>query len=852
MKISKSWLNDFVEVSDLSGEEFTEIITTKVAEVDDVTTVAQPLNDATVAAIQALSAHPEKANLKIATVATGSETRTVVCGAQNAAVGMLTAYLAPGSAFYDAESKLCAIENRQVAGVASQGILVSERELGLTSNHDGILELQAADGFKVGDRIANKLGGSDIVLEIDNKSLTHRPDLWSHFGFAREMSAILGRPLKRNIDSWADDANQGSDFFKQLCTKDSTPITTAIESTAARRFLGVSIEGVSAKASPLWLRRRLFAVGAGVRNVLVDLSNYVMNDIGQPNHAYDKALLNGNILSARFAKAGESFISLDEVERSLTEQDIVIADSKSAVALAGVIGGLHSSVNAKTTSLFLESANFDPTTVRLMTKRHTLRTDASNRFEKSQSAYSAPLAIFRFVELLKAIQPSATVVGSVSDAFAQRPKQVTVAASTEYIRQRLDDGIATKTVESILSSLNFKFAKPDAKGSTVVTVPYYRATRDIEIEDDLVEEVGRIYGYNSIAEQSPLIHSTASQANKLKVVEEQVRDFMLGASFSEVYDYSFGCKERNEALGYSINDAVLLQNPVDQTSNYLRTTLVPGFIDLLDRNARFFRELSCFEIGRSYERTAKPTHANLKIREAFNNPAGFERRLLALGYSSGKNESELATTATPAIASGADFYALAHLIKRLARVLGVTDISLTPIQSGQAATQAAGDFAGYRSWMHPYRAATIRAGSNATPIGVIAQVHPIAVSRISEQVVVAEIDLELLAEFALEVDSFKSISKFPDSLFEISVVMPLTDHFTQVAAVITSGIDTALLRRMDVISVYEGAPIATGHKSVSIQMAFGAGDRTLGNEEVQTLQQQVMAAVNASSYQLRC
>ncbi|MCB0324452.1 MAG: phenylalanine--tRNA ligase subunit beta, partial [Bdellovibrionales bacterium] len=629
MRISRTWLSDWVDFDDLSAEQFEELITTRVAEVDAVHVGGVGLQHAVAAHVVAADSHPTKSALTIATIAVGDAQVQVVCGAPNCRVGMVTAYVPPGGVVVKPGGEGAQeIVVREVAGVVSHGILVSEAELGIGPSHEGILELESASP---GDRLSQHLGVVDTLLEIDNKSLTHRPDLWSHFGFAREIGAILGRPLKKNADAWSDAYPEGADAFRALGGAASNFSVKVAPESGCRRFTALELRQVEAKPSPDWMRRRLYSVGAGVRNLLVDLSNYVMHDIGQPNHAYDADLLEGHTIFVRGALPGEVFSGLDGEERSLVPEDIVIADGSGCVALGGVMGGAPTAVRAATTRLLLEAANFDPVRIRHTTKRHNLRTDASNRFEKSLSAYTVPLATQRFVELLRSVQPKVEIVGAPADDFPQRPAAVQVPLRCSYIRERLGTELSNERIEGILSALGFRDT-----GSGSVDVPYYRATRDISIEDDLVEEVGRINGYENVPEASPRIESRAARPRPLHELEYRLQDALVGMGFSEFYHYSFMNGGRAASLGYSTDAAVEVVNPVDQSERLIRTTLVPGMIEVLDKNARYRESMQLFELGRAYRTSPYAVLAELTGRPIVERPAAFEHRLLSLGYASGR------------------------------------------------------------------------------------------------------------------------------------------------------------------------------------------------------------------------
>ncbi len=852
MRISRSWLSDYVDVGDLSDERFADLVTTKIAEVDAVETVGSSVEAARIGLIEKVAPHPAKDTLKVATVALGDTQVDVVCGATNCRAGIFVPYVPSGTEIRNAEGEAFFVERREVFGVLSPGMLCSEFELGVGSDHSGLCEIEPEllpSGAESGLRLSSVLGETDLVLVIDNKSLTHRPDLWSHLGFARELSAVLRRPLKRNPDRFADHAPEGAELLARLGSGPATFTININPNSRCRRFAGIEFEGVCVRPSPRWMRRRLFSVGAGVRNLLVDLSNYVMHDIGQPNHAYDVALLAGRVVDVRMAREGESFIGLDGIERKLSEEDVVIADERSAVALGGVIGGQLSSIVETTDRLFLESANFDPVIVRQTTKRHALRTDASNRFEKSRSPYAVPLALHRFAELLLEIEPQARIVGGVADCFPNRPPAVQVSASFDYLRSRLGVSAPDSQIRGILESLGFILQKKEGANAEVdCVVPYERATRDISIPDDLVEEVGRIYGYDKIPETAPLIASTPQREGVVPALENKVRDLLCAAGFSEVHNYSFMSGAAAEAVGYSSKDAVRLLNPMDSQSDLIRTTLVPGMLSFVESNLRHASAVLLFEIGRTYHLQRSKLHEALGFKDQLNT-AATERRLLNIAYVSGMEESRVGAATQPPVPQGADFYALAGVLRRVGRSATSLEAQLRPLSASGELSADTLRFDMLRSWMHPHRAATI--SFNGTCVGVIAEVKPGLRADLSRRVIIAELDLELLYSKHLQAERFTPLPRYPESFFEVSVVMPERSEFSELNGLLRAASDPELLKSIEVTAVYRGKPLKDDQKSVSVRLSFGSLDRTLSGEEVSTLQQAVISGIKESSFFLR-
>jgi phenylalanyl-tRNA synthetase beta chain len=573
-----------------------------------------------------------------------------------------------------------------------------------------------------------------------------------------------------------------------------------------------------------------------------------MHDMGQPNHTYDADKLQGTTIWARMAKPQEYFLGLDGIERVMDEQDIVIADEAGTVGIGGVIGGGPSAVSETTKRLFLEAANFDPVSIRLTTKRHQLRTDASNRFEKSRSQYALSVSLQRYTELLREVIPDFEIRGHLVDTVKEMPEPIDIDTSCSYIRERIGAEIDNEQVMTSLTRLGFKVT-PAADGDKFTArVPYYRATRDISIADDLVEEVGRTFGYENVPETAPLISSTSPRREKIREFEIGIADVLRGSGVSEAYAYSFENGERAEELGYPLDDRIELLNPVDTGRRHLRTSLVPGLIDFVERNVRYQTRIALFELGRSYSTEFADKHSELKYRPKLKNVPAFERHLLGIAYTSGEDEAKQGQRLKPALPEGGDFYAVKTLIDRVCRLVTPIKPRLERLTSGDDSTKAEQVF-GYRVWMHPGRAAKIIV--NDQVVGVLAEARPGIVDGLPARAVVAELDLELLLEADLEERLFTPLPKFPDSFFEMSVVMPQKTEFAELRQILEASEVNVMLRELEPVAVYKGAPLADDEKSVSVRLVLGSDTHTLGPDEIEGAQAAFISAIEKSSFSLR-
>ena len=458
MKFSYNWIREMVEDLAMAPGPLEKLITMKSAECEGIEAAGALLERACAARVLSVEPIPDTHNVKAVVDAGRYGERTVVCGAHNCRAGVITAYAPVGK--------------KIVHGIESDGMLASAAELGINRDHSGIIELDSQVGAPVAGCLA------DSVIEIDNKSITHRPDLWGHHGMAREVAAILGLKLKEPAKL-------------RLLPEEPPAIQVQIEDlNLCPRYSALVFENVTVQPSPIWLECRLTAIGLNPINNIVDLTNYVMAELAQPMHAFDADLLNGDTIFIRPAVPGEHFRALNGEEYTLDRSNLAIADAAGAIALAGVIGGLDTAISAKTTRVVLESANFQAASIRKTSSAIKLRTDASMRFEKAQDPANTIRGLARAIELLQELSPGIRVVGGVADQKREIPAPPPIELPLPWLERKLGRAIGPGEVRRILESLEFGVTEPRPAVFSV-SVPSLRATKDISVKDDLVEEVGR-------------------------------------------------------------------------------------------------------------------------------------------------------------------------------------------------------------------------------------------------------------------------------------------------------------------------------------------------------------------------
>ena len=553
MKFSYRWISELVSGLAIEPEELKHLITMKTAECEGIEPFGAHFTR--VKAVRILEAESiGKGRHQLVRIDAGSgATHQVVCGAPNVSAGMMAAWVPPGTSLKDKPIATAVID-----GVESEGMLASIAELDLGRDHSGLLELKDVEpGQAIPDL------HPDWIIEIDNKSLTHRPDLWGHYGMAREIAAIAQRPLV-DVPSPIPDSNG------------FTAIQVEVANSAlCSRYSALLLEDVTIADSPLPLAARLQSIGLNPISNVVDVTNYVLAELPQPMHAFDADKLVGDTIFVRNAGPGERLAALNGETYDLHTGDLVIADASGPIALAGVIGGSGSAISAATKRVVLESANFQAASVRLTSARHKLRTDASMRFEKSLDPENTVLGLARALALLHEVSPGIRAKGGIVDRYTPPPATSPIALPSGYIARKLGKTIAGDEIRQILSALGFGFADTTPNVLTV-SVPSWRATKDVSDKADLVEEIGRMIGYGEISPQPPAVASVVPPVNPMRGYLRDVRRQLADQGFTEIYSYSFLNEREAARFGYEAADLLAVANPVASDLSHMRPSLLPG------------------------------------------------------------------------------------------------------------------------------------------------------------------------------------------------------------------------------------------------------------------------------------
>jgi phenylalanyl-tRNA synthetase beta chain len=773
MKFSYNWIRELVPGLHQSPQDLLRLITMKTAECEGLEPVGAPLESASVARVAAIESIKDSHNqiVKVETARYG--TKTVVCGAPNCRLGMLSVYLPMNPAV--------------IAGVESHGMLASGLELGINRDHTGIVELET-----------EVLLAPDTVIEVDNKSLTHRPDLWGHYGMAREVAAITHHKLH-------DPVHLGLLPTDQRPTEprpQGSVINVNIEDLSlCPRYSALLFENVTVAPSPLWLQYRLEAIGLNSINNIVDVTNYVMSELAQPMHAFDQEKLHGQTIFVRGARAGEQIVALNDENYSLNPANLVIADANGPIAIAGVIGGLHSAIGAATKRIVLESACFEASSVRKTSVALKLRTDASMRFEKSQDPANTVRGLARAIELLEQVSPGIRLVGGLAERKAELKAPPLIELSVDWIATKLGRAVTAHDVRSILESLGFQIAETNP-GRFSVTVPSWRATKDVSIKDDLLEEVGRMLGYDSISPQAPLIASVVPPDNPMRTYQRRVRNMAAAQGFTEVSNYSFISEDMARAFHFPLESHLRVANPIASDQTLMRLSLLPGIHKNILENSRRLNSFRLFEIGREIHPS---------------------RELLP---------EEIPHFAAAIYTRDGDGSANLFELKRLAECL----MPECELRQGAAV----------RPFEHPERAAEVLWRDEN--IGRLFELHPSL--GVEGRAAILDLDLALIERLDHREVRYQPLRRFPTSAFDLSVVAPLRDPAGNIERLLKSAAGSDLAE-IEFVRQYTGAPLPEDRKSVSYRLTVGAPDRTLSSDEVTEIRNRIIGALRQANYDLR-
>ena len=792
MLISLNWLRDFVDVQQ-PVDAVAEGLTMAGLEVDSIISLAAGFDRVVVGEILERDWHPDSDHLTLCRVDVGGEVLQIICGAPNHRKGDKVVVALPGARLPNG----LAIEPTTIRGVQSFGMICSEKELGISKDGAGVMILP--DEASVGHAAADVLGRNDSVLEID---LTpNRPDCLSHLGVAREVAAFTGADLKVDLPE---------------VRETGAPIETLAGVTIGakeicRRYAGRVITGVTIGPSPIWLQVRLQAVGLRPVNNVVDVTNYVMMELGHPLHAFDYDLLADSRIDVRLAAAGEKMRTLDGVDRLFSPETLLICDGDKPVAVAGVMGGETTEVHGNTKNIFLEAAYFDPSNIRKSAKRLGLHSESSHRFERGTDVEGLIMALDRAAMLIEQVAGGEVAKGRI-DVYPGKQAPHTVGLRVGRVGDLLGISVTPDEITSLLGKISLPTKSRDGDTLTI-EIPSFRA--DLSREIDLIEEVARLYGYNRIPSSVPAASIQSGAQTSEQRLLSLLRGSLVGLGYQETIHYSFHNPADLDDLmipaGHRWRNQLTIRNPLSEELSVLRTTLLAGLLQTATLNLnRSQVDLRIFEMGRVFEAKDDqlPLEANriagLMVGKVA--PDGWDRHPVA-----------------------ADFFDLKGDLESLFQVLRLPPVTFSADKPLPC--------------LHPGKSAWILFEN--TTLGFFGQFHPGLLKGINMDAspFCFELDLDACFNLASETVKYVPAIRFPSVVRDIALIVPEDLPAALLEAAIRR-IAPDLIQAVRVFDVYRGTPIPRDKKSLAMAIRFQAADRTLTDDEVNAVRDRIVAELN--------
>lgn len=788
MLLSLNWLNEFVKIpKGVSPEDLASKLTLHTVEVESLINQQEAFSGVVVGKILEVAKHPNADRLRLTKVDIKSEILSIVCGAPNIEVGQLVPVATIGAILPNGLE----IKESEIRGEKSSGMLCAEDELGLGKSHEGIMILTA--NAKIGQHFSKYLKFDDIILEIDNKSLSNRSDLWGHYGMAREISTFYNLTLKRYDSFLSPKIEEGDEKIdikiedKKLCS----------------RYMALKVTNILIEESPAWLKERLVSVGLRPINNIVDITNYVMLELGQPLHAFAADKVNKIIV--RLAKKDEHLETLDGKERELDESMLVIADSNNPLAIAGVIGGVASAVNSETTEIIIEAATFDAVSIRKTSGKLNLRTDASIRFEKTLDPNLAETALRRAHALIKKVCKSATPVSKIMDVNNFTLNQGPIKLSFSWINEKIGQEIPALKITEILESLGFEVTVTEDDLSVVI--PTWRAAKDVSIKEDVLEEIMRIVGYDNINSTVPESALIPPLFLSDQLLERKIKEYLAGScALLETYNYSFVSESLLKKLDIDFSSHIKLVNPLSDQHTILRQRLIIGLLNNVKTNQYNFEEIRLFEIGQVYFNT--PGNNDKKGEDKERLPYQEKKVSFVL---SGKSKSFFSESKA----------IVESLINEIFNNTWETEFVLVD------------EFPMYSDIKK-----SVRIRVNGRDIGLVSTINKVSANNygLKNDTVVTEISLAELSSLlaVCPTKKYEAMPKYPAVVRDLAFVVESGMMYNDLRKEIFSF--NELIVSVVLFDSYQGDRLGDGKKSLAFHVVYQSEDRTLISEEIDTIQ----------------
>ena len=786
MFVSINWIKDYVDLDGLDIKKLINSFTLATAEVEDIIEKGADVQNVVVGEILSVENHPNSNKLHLLKVDAGSKVCNIVCGAPNVAVGQKVALALAGGRVCAGEIKVAS-----VAGYESEGMCCSEKELGISDDHSGIMVLDPS--LENGTDIKSIYPIDDIIFEVDNKSLTNRPDLWGHYGIAREFAALAGRELKPlELGDLSYDGDEKVDV-------------TVGRKDLVYRYSCIKMDNITKNKSPLDMRIRLYYCGMRGINLLADVTNYIMLEIGQPTHAFAGNAIDKIVVTT--PKEKMQFKTLDGVERTIDEETLMICNGDTPVGIAGIMGGLESEIIEDTGSVVLESANFDGVSIRKSSSRLGHRTDASARYEKMLDPELTLAAVGRFVKLVKDIDSGARVASKLTDEYVKKYPEITLTFDKKYVDRYTGIDISDEQITKTLVSLGFGVECEN--GNYTVKVPSWRATKDVTIKADIIEEITRIYGYDNfeIATTNSPLKPVPNDYARLE--DAEIKDILVKKyGLHEVHSYIWCDGRKYKKLGIEVENNVKVLNIESSENGVLRNSMLPTLLSMTQENKDFAEKFGIFEAGRVVDGTDE------------NGMCNERKRLGVVLYDKSGDEKSL-------------YFKAVEIINCIVGTIKQKEARYNKIVPVHA-------------WQHPKNTAEILI--DGEKVGVLCALHPANRSKLDKTAaaVCFEIDLGDFSSINAGAIAFREPSTQQSTYYDLSIVIPENVKYSDIAACWET-LGLSELESVRVIDTYE----KLGFRSITVRLVFAAMDRTLEMEEVQGWIDEILANLGKIGVTLR-
>ena len=791
MKVSLNWIRDYVQLpADADLKKLAYDLTMSTVEVEDATDLGASFHDMVVGVINTIEQHPNADKLKVCKTDIGGRVEDIVCGGSNLREGMKVAVALPGAMCkWHGEGDLVEIKKSKLRGVDSYGMICGAVEIGLadlfpTKEEAHILDLSDFDA-PAGTPLADALDLNDIILEIDNKSMTNRPDLWGHYGIAREIAALYDLPM-----------TQFPHFDRNVENTSGFHVTVE-DAERCPRMTGTQIENVCVKPAPYWMQVRIWKTGMRPINALVDITNYVMLATGQPSHAYDSDHIAGHIIVRR-AKAGETLTLLNGKELPLSTDDLTIADDAGIVGLAGVMGGAKDSILPTTSKVILEIANFQAAGIRRTALRYDNRTEASARYEKAIDPERCDQAFDLSMQLFSQLYPEMKVTGLV-DEYPRPLKQAEIDVPLSWLERRLGKRLSPDEIKHKMELLGYGIT---FNGDNMhVVVPTWRSTGDVSIQADIMEEVARMYGYENF-EAEPITTTFDGAINQLdKDLERRIKEYLaIRCGMQEIFTYPWMEESYVNAVLQSTEGILSLSTPPSPAERFVRSSLLPNLCKAVVKNERYFNEFSIFETAQVFrdENYTSPYDPREKLPSQRKNVAG-----------------AFATTDKDITAL---FRKAKGVMEMMARYVHMEALTFRQTEKPVWADNVV--------WLNIYRG-----DEKVGDLALLAKKVSMACGIKNMNVMLFQLDQDSLVPLKSRTNTFTHLAEYPMTDYDISLLVDGSVQWKDVAQTVR-GIKSELLHGAAFVDEYRGKQVPAGKKSLTLRLAIGSKDKTLTSAEI--------------------